>query len=146
MMRKSIYNLLEDDHSHGSTQANREGYVCLFSALFQARWGVQMIKKWKSFQKIELTITEHGQVVTDLKSKTVFDLNLELIGQKDTMVGRDWRYKRISVRNNRKAVRTNIIIKAIYTGQISRETYVIHKYFIEGWPPVPFLVIQPASK
>ena len=141
--------LVEDDGPHGSTKKNREAlYAFLQKHLQQA--GEPRDREVEFLSPKELQLTETGQVVTSLNSKTIFDLNKEL-----------WSILSIppSPQPSPSTLEPQQPIKLqpfpspgdfqlVYTGSIPREAYRIEKYFLEfseGRYPLPFYWIQPTN-
>lgn len=133
----------EDDAGHQSTKANREAMYGFFQRTLQLP-GDSTDQEVEVFAEDELRVTETGQVLTSLDSKTVFDVNRE-----------EFRTTRSSTRGEEKgdmAIKeafqltpSNSKSQAVFTGRIQREKYAIEKYFLEFSDkhyPIPFLHIR----
>lgn len=133
----------EDDAGHQSTKANREAMYGFFQRTLQLP-GDSTDQEVEVFTEEELRITETGQVLTSLESKTVFDVNKE-----------EFRTTQKSSKGEEKLHRaiqeifpltpSNSKPQAVFTGRIQREEYAIEKYFLEFSDehyPIPFLHIR----
>jgi len=139
----------EDDAGHQSTKANREAMYGFFQRTLQLP-GDSTDQEVEVFTEEELRVTETGQVLTSLESKTVFDVNKEEFLTKQRSTRREEK-RRMVIKETLQLSSTNSKPQAVFTGRIQREEYVIEKYFLE-FPdehyPIPFLHIRssPISK
>ena len=147
----------QDDHQHGSTQANRETMYAFFQHHLNNPGSAEDLDV-EVFSEEELKVTQTGQVVSAVQSKTVFDMNkalfksptkpfwereMEALGDEE---GTDDRFYNMLDINLRDEVFTNV-----FTGQIKRNGYTVQKYFLEHEPytsaylkryPIPYLLVQ----
>ena len=133
----------EDDAGHQSTQSNREAMYAFFQKHLQLP-GDPTDHPMELFSEEELRITETGQVVTALASKTVFEVNQEqfLLEQKSSIGEKALLSK---IQETLQPTVTNAEAHAVFTGRIPRDAYSIEKYFLEFSDqhyPIPFLRIR----
>ncbi len=141
----------EDDFGHGSTKANRQALYRFFQQHLDMPLDTQDLDV-EVFSEQELTITETGQVVTALDSRSIFDLNLASV--KDAQLPRE------NALMQKDSMRTLIqgiagivpeyeMPQAVFTGRIQQDDYTIEKYFLEfdSHYPLPFFWIsQPSTQ
>ena len=133
--------LVEDEGPHSSTRNNREALYAFLHKHFKHP-GSPADREVNFLTARELQITETGQVVSSLKSKTIFDLNQELFLQKAS--------GQLTVEGLKKLLQMQKFqpkapFQAVYTGSVPRSSYRIEKYFLEfsqGHYPLPFYWIQ----
>jgi cephalosporin-C deacetylase-like acetyl esterase len=119
-------SMVEDFGVHESTKKNREAVYAFFQKQLNLA-GDSTDKETDIFSPKELWVTETGQVVTSLNSKTVFDLNQEYFTKTEVPKNRlKETVKKISgVNLNYK------LTAAVFTGKLPKENYEINKYFLE---------------
>lgn len=148
---ESEFGFAEDDYQHGSTAANREAMNAFFQrALSQP--GDPTDRDVELFDPEELQVTETGQVVSALNSRTVFDLNQEHSRPIPKYNLQD-PYHRLALKTKIREI-TGIeppppYQTAVFTGRMQREDYTIEKYFLEfedGHYPIPFLLVAQPSE
>ena len=147
----------EDDHQHGSTKLNREAMYAFFQQHLNNPGSAEDLDL-EVFSEEELKVTQTGQVVSTLQSKTIFDINkalfkspekpfwereMEVFGDEE---GTDDRFYNMLDIYLPDEVFTNV-----FTGQVKREGYTVQKYFLEHEPytsaylqryPIPYLLIK----
>lgn len=145
------FGFAEDDYQHGSTAANREAMNAFFQRAL-ALPGDPTDRDVELFDPEELQVTETGQVVSALNSRTVFDLNQE----RRTLISKynlQDPYHRLALKTKIREI-TGIeppppYQAAVFTGRLQREGYTIEKYFLEfedGRYPLPFLRVAQSSQ
>lgn len=137
----------EDDAGHQSTKSNREAMYAFFQKYLQLP-GDPTDHPVELFAEEELRITETGQVVTAVGSKTVFDINQGLFPtrQKNST---SKKLLRSTIQASLNLTPPNAETQAVFTGRIRRADFVIEKYFLEfldGHYPIPFLHVHEPSK
>jgi len=143
------FDFTEDDHQHGSTAANREAMNAFFQrALSQP--GDPSDHEVELFSFEELLITQTGQVISALNSRTVFDLNQEKVStiSKISTDQSDNNMLKAKIRKTTRIQSPTIRQAAVFTGRIQRADYSIEKYFLEfddNHYPIPFLLVSQTS-
>jgi cephalosporin-C deacetylase-like acetyl esterase len=145
------FSIVEDDHGHGSTLANREAMYAFFQEHLDHPESSEDLPV-EFFTDEELQVTETGQIVTSIKGETLFSLQSRESGQ---LINR--------LVNNRGSIGSHIEMireqskilsgyrepqeqgPEVFAGRYVRDTYDIEKYFIsgEGDYPVPYLMFRP---
>lgn len=130
----------EDDAGHQSTTSNREAMYAFFQEHLQLP-GDPTDHPMELFTEEELRITQTGQVVTALESKTVFDINKEqfLSNKQDFS---DEKALRSTMQATLNITPVSVEPQAVFTGRIRRDDFVIEKNFLEfsgAHYPIPFL-------
>ncbi|NRB50074.1 MAG: acetylxylan esterase [Saprospiraceae bacterium] len=137
----------EEDAGHQSTKANREAMYAFFQKYLQLP-GDPTDHPMELFKEEELRITQTGQVVTALESKTVFDINKEqFLSNKENFS--DEKALRSAIQVTLNITPVSAEPQVVFTGRIQRDDFVIEKYFLEfsdGHYPVPFLHVHQPSK
>lgn len=145
------FGFAEDDYQHGSTAANREAMNAFFQrALSQP--GDPTDQEVQIFDPEELQVTETGQVVSALNSRTVFDLNQEDLKMIPAYNLRD-PYHLAAMKTKIREI-TGIEAPppyetAVFTGRIQRNGYTIEKYFLEFENeryPLPFVWVSQSGE
>lgn len=137
----------EDDAGHQSTKSNREAMYAFFQKHLQLP-GDPTDHPVELFTEEELSITETGQVVTALGSKTVFDINKEQFRSAKKDYNKE-NALRSTIRTSLNLTPQNHKTKAVFTGRIQRDDVVIEKYFLECSDdryPIPFLHVRQPSQ
>ncbi len=137
----------EDEAGHQSTKSNREAMYAFFQKHLQLP-GDPTDHLVELFSEEELRVTETGQVVTAVASKTVFDINQEgfLINQKSR---KNEKPLRSTIQSTLNLTPPSVETQAVFTGRIRRDNFVVEKYFLEFSDehyPIPFLHVYTASK
>lgn len=143
--------LFEADHSHGYNKENREALYAFFQKHLNLP-GSPTEQEVEFVTAQELQKTDSGQLGSSLKSKTVFDLNLEESIKNFEVLQKS--------RQNVKGNHTKVILSAkklsgykehslndkpVLTFKTKKEGYTYEKYFIkgEGAYPLPYVVYTP---
>lgn len=139
----------EDDYRHGSTPANREALYAFFQKSLNLP-GDSTDRDLLAFTAEELTITKGGQVVKALHSKTVFDLNREVVQQWPPASDSEQSEAILSkIKDITGISRPSLDPQAVFTGRIQRKDYAIEKYFLEfsdDHYPIPFYWVYRESE
>ena len=144
------FTMVEDDHGHGSTVANREAMYRFFQEALDLPGPADDLEV-SLFTVEELQVTETGQVVTSLGGETLFSLNQKesqrLTEDLERQRGEMGRYLREVDRQARQlsGYRDPVPESPFFTGRYQREGYSVEKYFIkgEGDYPLPYLLFRP---
>ncbi len=144
--KEDAISFAEDDHGHGSTKLNREAMYAFFQEHLQLP-GNPSDEEVTLFSTEDLTITETGQVLTALDSKTIFDLTLEQASPPSIQLEdlTDVDSMQSLVQQNSGAQPFLDTMEAVFTGRVIRDGYSIEKYFLEfdnGRYPIPFFWIS----
>lgn len=149
--KENEISMVEDDHGHGSTPANREAMYAFFQEHLNMPGSSEDLTV-EIFTEEELQVTETGQVASSLEGETLFTLHK-----------RESRQFINQLASNRKNMSSHIDVvtdrskvlsgyreptekrTAVFTGRYTRNSYDVEKYFIsgEGDYPVPFLMFRP---
>ena len=136
--------LTEDDHTHGSTLANREALNTFLMKHLRVE-GSPRESEVEYFTTRELTITPTGQVLTSLNSKTVFDLNRqEFSALKSSEKEADRNQISTKLTPVPETGLPPINPELVFTGRYIRSGYQVEKYFCEfanGHYPLPFVKV-----
>src|SRR5262245_31922247 len=142
-------DLIEADAQHGYPRSHREAM-----ARFMSRWlkGEDKVIKegdWPIEKDATLFCTRSGQVLDDLRGKSVFDLNAALA----TELAKKRGAKPLKPEELRDAVQQLVlpdtvpIFKATEAGAIEKDGFVINKRIFTGsGVPVPALVFEPKGE
>lgn len=137
----------EDDAGHQSTKSNREAMYAFFQKHLQLP-GDPSDHAVEIFTEEELKITETGQVVTAMGSKTVFDVNREEF-LTHLRSPKNEKLLPTTIQATLNITSSSAETQAVFTGQIQRNDVVIEKYFLEFSDehyPIPFLHVRSLSK
>jgi len=144
----SDLNMSEDDSIHASTQKNREAMYAFFQKHLQNP-GNPDEENIELFSPEELQVTDGGQVALSLDSRNVFDLNREVVEQKELVIEKkrnDFNADRIVDIAQRLSgfEPPNSKYQVDFSGQYQRAGYVVQKYLMIGQDHVnPFLMFMP---
>ncbi len=143
--------MVEDDHGHGSTRANREAMYAFFQKHLSHPGSPEDLTV-ELFDEEELYTTETGQIATSLGGETVFSLHAreaeqfaaKLKEQRNNPNIYDSRLKE-EIRQLTGYEQPVEVHPEVFVGRYVREDYVLEKYFIkgEGNYPIPFLLFRP---
>ena len=133
----------EDDHQHGSTQANREAMYAFFQESLNLP-GSARDEEVELFSETELTITPTGQVLSARKAESTFSLLQDQLSRYSEEMAQDsLAYKLAELFHLYASSKPG---NPIITGRINRGDYVIEKHFLEpvrGRPyPLPFVWVK----
>jgi hypothetical protein len=136
---------------HGTTKKNREAMYAFFQKYLNNP-GNSNDDEVKFLSKEEMQVTGTGQVATSFGGETVFSLNRKETEKLVTnlQLSRNDLAKHLSgVLNSAKKLsgyqEPFVFHEPVFTGCISRETYVVEKYFVKGEGDyiIPYLLMIP---
>ena len=141
----------EDDTVHASTLKNREAMYAFFQKHLNNPGNIAD----EEIQKLtveEMKVTETGQVLTSLKSETVFSLNSKeaekLFGRlQSSRKDQNSHLKKVldSAKKLSGYIEPENVESPVFTGRFAREGYAVEKYFVrgEGRYVLPYLLFVP---
>ncbi|WP_025765111.1 alpha/beta hydrolase family protein [Dyadobacter tibetensis] len=125
--------LTEDDAGHASTLKNREASYAFFQKALNNP-GDSTDEKVQYLSPLELQVTTTGQVVTDLKSETIFSINKEfsqrlIAGRPNAQSATELVEKIIKITGYRPSTVTP---ETIFSGRAVKKGFTIDRYLIKG--------------
>lgn len=141
----------EDDTVHASTRKNREAMYAFFQKSLNNP-GNPADEQIQMLSVEEMKVTETGQVLTSLKSETVFSLNSRQAeklfdGLQSSRNDLENHIKRVleSAKRLSGYIEPVKVDVPVFTGRINRDGYAVEKYFMkgEGEYVLPYLLFVP---
>ncbi len=146
--------MVEDDHGHGSTRANREAMYAFFQKHLDQPGSSEDLSI-HLFEAEELHATETGHLATSEGGESAISVYSreaayyagELVKKRENPEFFDSQLKK-EIQQLAGYQHPEVWHPVVFAGQYQREEYVMEKYFIkgEGEYPIPFLLFRPHKK
>ncbi len=147
------FSMVEDDAPHASTPKNREAMCAFFQKHFNLP-GDPSDEKVAFLTPEELQVTQTGQVLTTLNSKTVFDLNkteseqlLQKLNNKRQNLTQHLETVKKAARNLSGYEPPVAFQEPVFSGRYQRSGYAIEKYLlpVNERYAIPLVVMVPEN-
>jgi len=149
--KADAFSLIEDDHGHGSTQANREAMYAFFQKHLDNPGSAEDLPV-EIFSEEDFQVTKTGQVATSFESETLFSLHAREAGILTAQLADNRQNSESHIENVKQQSMELAGYREpdehrseVFVGRYVRENYDVEKYFIqgEGDYPVPYLMFRP---
>jgi cephalosporin-C deacetylase-like acetyl esterase len=140
--------MIEADASHGYPKLHREAMARFFSRWLKGEDRVIVEENWPIEKDADLQCTRSGQVLEDLKGKSVFDLNAALADElAKKRAERKWKPGELQKEVAQSMPQESPILRPDNVGMVGRNGYIVQKAVIrlKHGVPLPAVSVFPSK-